>query len=243
MAKLQEKKFFKVIILIVVFCIPIIYSFFYLKSYWDPYGKLENMDVAIVNLDKGKDGENKGKELVDKLVDKNVLKLSTVTEEEANQGLSNQQYYATITIPENFTENLESAKEENKNTATITYRPNQKLNYLASQIINKVVTAAQTEIQTEVSKEVVATLSDNLREVPDSLGKISDGADEIYDGSTSLRDGLKAIKEGTETLDDKYSMFDDGIKTAYEGSNTLAQGTAKVNSGVKDLSRGGKTLE
>ena len=51
MAKLQEKKFFKVIILIVVFCIPIIYSFFYLKSYWDPYGKLENMDVAIVNLD------------------------------------------------------------------------------------------------------------------------------------------------------------------------------------------------
>ena len=44
MAKLQEKKFFKVIILIVVFCIPIIYSFFYLKSYWDPYGKLENMD-------------------------------------------------------------------------------------------------------------------------------------------------------------------------------------------------------
>ena len=112
MAKLQEKKFFKVIILIVVFCIPIIYSFFYLKSYWDPYGKLENMDVAIVNLDKGKDGENKGKELVDKLVDKNVLKLSTVTEEEANQGLSNQQYYATITIPENFTENLESAIKE-----------------------------------------------------------------------------------------------------------------------------------
>ena len=243
MAKLQEKKFFKVIILIVVFCIPIIYSFFYLKSYWDPYGKLENMDVAIVNLDKGKDGENKGKELVDKLVDKNVLKLSTVTEEEASEGLSNQQYYATITIPENFTENLESAKEENKKTATITYRPNQKLNYLASQIINKVVTAAQTEIQTEVSKEVVATLSDNLREVPDSLGKISDGANEIYDGSTSLRDGLKAIKEGTETLDDKYSMFDDGIKTAYKGSNTLAQGTAKVNSGVKDLSRGGKTLE
>ena len=74
--KLQNKHYFKIIIFMVVLCIPIIYSFFYLKSYWDPYGKLEDMDVAIVNLDEGKDGDNKGKELVNKLKDKNVLKIS-----------------------------------------------------------------------------------------------------------------------------------------------------------------------
>ena len=49
--KLQNKSYFKIIIFIVVLLLPIIYSFFYLKSYWDPYGKLEDMDVAIVNLD------------------------------------------------------------------------------------------------------------------------------------------------------------------------------------------------
>ena len=53
---MQNKKFFKIIIFIVVLCIPIIYSFFYLKSYWDPYGNLTDMKIAIVNLDKGVDG-------------------------------------------------------------------------------------------------------------------------------------------------------------------------------------------
>lgn len=241
--KLQNKSYFKIIIFLVVLCIPIIYSFFYLKSYWDPYGKLEDMEVAIVNLDKGDAEENKGKELVNKLVEKNVLKLEEVNEEQANEGLSNQKYYATITIPSNFTESLNSAKEENKQIATITYRPNQKYNYLASQIINKVVTAAQTEVQNEVSKQVVATLSDNLREVPDSLEKISDGANQLYDGSTSLRDGLKELKEGTATLDEKYAMFDDGVKSALEGSKQLEDGTKQVNAGTKSLAKGGETLE
>lgn len=241
--KLQNKSYFKIIIFLVVLCIPIIYSFFYLKSYWDPYGKLTDMDVAIVNLDKGNGNENKGKELVNKLVEKNVLKLEEINEEQANEGLSNQKFYATITIPGNFTESLNSAKEENKQIATITYRPNQKYNYLASQIINKVVTAAQTEVQNEVSKQVVATLSDNLREVPDSLEKISDGANQLYDGSTSLRDGLKELKEGTATLDEKYAMFDDGVKSALEGSKQLETGTKQVNAGTKSLAKGGKTLE
>ena len=61
---MQNKKFFKTIIFIVVLCIPLIYSFFYLKSYWDPYGNLTDLKVAIVNLDKGQDDTNQGNELV-----------------------------------------------------------------------------------------------------------------------------------------------------------------------------------
>ena len=241
--KLQNKSYFKIIIFIVVLCIPIIYSFFYLKSYWDPYGKLTDMDVAIVNLDKGNGDENKGEELVNTLIEKDVIKLTKVSEDEANEGLSKQKYYATITIPSNFTESLNSAKEEEKQIATITYRPNQKYNYLASQIINKVVTAAQTEVQNEVSKQVVTTLSDNLREVPDSLEKISDGANEIFNGSTDLKVGLKELRDGTATLDEKYAMFDDGVKSALEGSKQLETGTKQVNAGTKSLSKGGKKLE
>ena len=64
---MQNKKFFKTIIFIVVLCIPLIYSFFYLKSYWDPYGNLTDLKVAIVNLDKGQDDTNQGNELVKEL--------------------------------------------------------------------------------------------------------------------------------------------------------------------------------
>lgn len=57
----------KVVIFVVVLLIPIIYSFFYLKSYWNPYGDLTQMKIAVVNLDEGKDNENQGKEFVNEL--------------------------------------------------------------------------------------------------------------------------------------------------------------------------------
>ena len=42
--------------------LPFIYSFFYLKAYWDPYGKgnIDNIPVAIVN----KDSKDKGKKMI-----------------------------------------------------------------------------------------------------------------------------------------------------------------------------------
>ena len=191
---MQNKKFFKTIIFIVVLCIPLIYSFFYLKSYWDPYGNLTDLKVAIVNLDKGQDDTNQGNELVKELKDKDVLDLCVVDENQAKQGLQDGEYYATITIPSDFTECLNSASEEQKKVATITYTPNQQQNYLASQIINKVVTATQMELQSKVGKEVVSTLADTLSAVPDSLQDISDGANEIYDGTSSLNSGLQFTK-------------------------------------------------
>lgn len=60
---MKKDKIMKVVIFVVVLLIPIIYSFFYLKSYWNPYGDLTQMKIAVVNLDEGKDNENQGKEL------------------------------------------------------------------------------------------------------------------------------------------------------------------------------------
>ena len=240
---MQDKKFFKVIIFIVVLCIPIIYSFFYLKSYWDPYGSLNDIKIAIVNLDQDFDGKNEGNELVKKLKEKDVMNFCEVSQEEATNGLQDNSYYATLTIPSNFTKCLNSAKEENKMVATITYSPNQQSNYLASQIINKVVTAAEMELQSTVSKEVVSTLADNLSAVPDSLQEISNGADKIYNGTVSLNDGLTTLSSGISVLDEKYIEFNNGIKSAYEGSSSLNSGIASVNAGIDSLNKGASNLD
>ena len=240
---MQNKKFFKIIVFIVVLCIPIIYSFFYLKSYWDPYGNLTDMKIAIVNLDKGVDGTNQGSELVKELKDKDVMNFCEVSQDEATEGLQNAEYYATITIPSDFTECLNSAKEENKKVATITYSPNQQSNYLASQIINKVVTATEMQLQSKVGKEVVSTLSDTLAEVPDSLQDISDGANKIYDGTSDLNSGLKELNSGIGLLNSKYTDFDNGVKSAYAGSSSLNNGVSQVNEGVASLEIGASTLD
>ena len=239
---MQNKKFFKTIIFIVVLCIALIYSFFYLKSYWDPYGNLTDLKVAIVNLDKGQDDTNQGNELVKELKDKDVLDLCVVDENQAKQGLQDGEYYATITIPSDFTECLNSASEEQKKVATITYTPNQQQNYLASQIINKVVTATQMELQSKVGKEVVSTLSDTLSAVPDSLQDISDGANEIYDGTSSLNSGLQDLNNGVGELNSKYSEFNKGVENAYKGSESLNSGIGQVNNGIDSLSSGTSTL-
>ena len=52
----KKKNYFKYVVLGVVLLIPFIYSFFYLKAYWNPYGKgnMDNLPIAIVNQDKRK---------------------------------------------------------------------------------------------------------------------------------------------------------------------------------------------
>ena len=51
MKNIKNNKVFTIIIFMVVLFIPLIYSFFYLKSYWDPYGDLSGMKIAVVNLE------------------------------------------------------------------------------------------------------------------------------------------------------------------------------------------------
>lgn len=240
---MDKKKVKKIIVLIAVICIPIMYSFFYLKSYWDPYGNLKGMKIAMVNLDEGEEGENLGQDLVDGLIEKDVITIVQTTQEEAQIGMEEEEYFAIITIPSNFTQYLNSASTTDKKIATITYSPNQKMNYLASQIIAKVVSATELELQSQVSEKVVDTLAEKLESVPESLGKINDGADEILDGAQSLSDGLNQINNGISTLNNRYTEFDNGVNSAYTGSQTLNNGIAQVNSGAGQLNSGTEQLD
>ena len=72
-----------IIIFVVILLIPLIYSFFYLKSYWNPYGNLSDMKIAVVNLDEGKDGNNQGAEFVKSLKESDTFEIHEVSEAEA----------------------------------------------------------------------------------------------------------------------------------------------------------------
>ena len=194
--KNEKKAWFNYVVIIAVLLIPFMYSFFYLKAYWDPYGHMDDIPVAIVNEDKKVNGESKGIILIDGLKEKKALDISVVDSKKAEEGLYNKDYYAVITIPSDFTSNLLSAGEENKKVATITYSPNQKSNYLASQIISRVVLEAEKEVRSDVSKEVVSNLTDNLNEVPKKVEKIADGLEQISDGTDELKNGVLVEVDG-----------------------------------------------
>ena len=64
---------FSYVVLFVILFIPFIYSFFYLKAYWTPYGKgnIDNLPIAIVNNDAG----DKGESLINGIKDSKKLKI------------------------------------------------------------------------------------------------------------------------------------------------------------------------
>ena len=237
-----NKTWFNYVVIAAVLLIPFMYSFFYLKAYWDPYGHMNDIPVAIVNEDKKVNGESKGEDLIDGLKEKNVLGISVVNSKKAEEGLNNKDYYAVITIPSDFTSNLLSAGEENKKAATITYSPNQKSNYLASQIISRVVLEAEKEVRSNVSKEVVSTLTDNLNSVPKKVAKIDDGLKQISDGTSTLKDGAYKLQDGTSTLSSRYNEFNNGVLSVNNGANSLYGGAKELDEGISKLQTGVNSL-
>ena len=228
----NKKDWFKYVVIVGVLLIPFMYGFFYLKSYWNPYNHLEDLPVAFVNEDKTVDGTNKGTELIKELKKKNTLDMKVVSKDKAKKGLNNKDYYAVITIPSDFTSNLLSASEEEKASATITYSPNQKTNYLSSQIISRVMLEVEEEVRSSANKEIAFTLSDKLKDASTSVEKLSDGLGKIKQGTEKVNDGAKTLNDGTSKLASSYVEFDNGVESVNNGANDLYNGLEQLQSGV-----------
>ena len=63
----QGKLVMKWVIIAAIIIIPVLYSFFYLKAFWDPYGNLQDLKVAVVNRDTGED-RSKSRKRIDRLI-------------------------------------------------------------------------------------------------------------------------------------------------------------------------------
>lgn len=237
--KKKNNNWFKYVVLVAVLLIPFMYSFFYLKAYWNPYGKgnIDNLPVAVVNNDKG----DKGDELIDSIKDSKKLKLSVISSSKANEGLNNGKYYAIINIPESFTEDMESASSTNKHHATITYSPNQKSNYLSSQIINTVVLTVEKNLDNAVNSKIVENLSDTVESVPSQLdtissgfGKLEEGTNKLADGSNTLNSGTKELANGTSQI--KFTLSSSINSLSSELTDKEKQQILATIASSKDLS-------
>ena len=235
------KEKFKYVIISVVLLLPFIYSFFYLKSYWNPYGEgnIDNLPVAVVNADKG----DKGEKLVSSIKNAKKLKLNVVSKEKANDGLYDGKYYAIINIPESFTSDIKSASNKDKYHATITYSPNEKSNYLAHQIINNVVTNVEKNLDNEVNSAIVDGLSKNIEEVPSKLDTISSGFATLKDGTGKLSSGSGDLKNGTSELEYNYKKFNAGVASVKDGTDTLSNGINSLDNGISQLESANSSID
>lgn len=224
----------KIIVILGIIILPVVYSLFYLKGFWDPYNSLGEVSVAVVNQDECTDS-CMGKELVKQLKDSDTFDFKVVSEKKADDGLVNKDYYAIIKIPKDFSSSFESANTKDRKQATITFKPNTKTNYIVSQILTTAMNKVESKLENEVSKEVTKELVDNLQSVPDQTKQISNGLGTIYDGAKQLSDGSNTLNAGINTLNTSYMAFNNGVEKLAVGSNTLYTSYQTMDNGINTL--------
>ena len=103
-----KHKFF-IIVIIALALVPAIYNYIFLGSMWDPYGKLNDLPVAVVNLDKTSELNGKkfklGDDVIAEMKKSKDLDYHFVSEYKSSKGIKKGDYYMVITFPENFSEN------------------------------------------------------------------------------------------------------------------------------------------
>ena len=255
------------IVLVFIIAIPAIYTTLFLGSMWDPYGKLDELPVAVVNLDEPVEYEgetlNVGQKLVDKLKEDGSLCFNFTDADQAERGLKNGTYYMVITVPKNFSENATTLMDTVPKKMELDYKTNPGTNYIAMKMSETALEKIKTSVAQEVTKTYAETIFDKIGEAGDGMKDTADGAGEIYDGTEKLSDGNKTIsdnlktltegtltfKDGTSELKVGLSSYLDGVNQLSDGSTTLANGATtlltgalKLNEGANSLSDGTKTL-
>ena len=245
--KLTKRQFKCICVIIGVIILPLLYSYFYLGAFWDPYSRLETLPIAVVNNDKGatinEAERNIGNEMCEKLKEDGTLKFVFTNETDAMSGTQGKEYYAMIVIPSDFSADIASASTTDKQTASITYSPNEKRNYLASQILGKAVLQIEVSVRESVNKEIVQQLADKLNSVPEQMSTLQDGMAQLGDGSNQLSDGAATLADGTQTFADKFKEYQKGVSDIKTGTDTLNNGIGTLDSGITQLLDGANQLK
>lgn len=237
----------KVLISVIgVLTIPVLYSAMFLGAFWDPYGNLEKLPVAVVNSDEGTvfQGEQMhiGQDFVEQLKEDPKFDWAFVTEEEAMQGMKDNDYYMAIEIPEDFSEKTASLTSDQPERAKLVFLPNKSSNFLASQIGSNAVEQMKTLLNQEVTEAYTRTVFDKLESAADGIVQASDGAGEIADGAEKAKDGAELLEQnlsklasGTVTLRDGVTKLNDAGKQLHSGSEELQPGAEALAGGIGQL--------
>ncbi|MDA1771474.1 YhgE/Pip domain-containing protein [Bacillus cereus] len=225
--------------IIAVLFVPILYAGMFLWAFWDPYKQLDDLPVAVVNLDKGALFDGKpievGKGLVDNLKDNKSFKWEFVSEKEAKKGMEGRKYYMLVRIPDDFSSNATTLLKDNPKPLNLEYIPNESLNFLSSQIGGTAIEKIKTEVSSTLTKTYAEKMFDSIKDVSKGLADGAEGASKLHDGSSELHDGSSKVTDGLHTLQGKSGEMKDGVQKLADGSNKLVDGSGKVTAGLNTL--------
>lgn len=192
------------IALLTVVLMPLLYGALYLWAFWNPFGNVDKVPVALVNEDRGATSEGKevraGDQVARSLIDSGELGLHQVSAEEAADGLAHGRYYFTITIPQDFSADIVSPSGGDPESATLRFTFNDSNSYLGSIIGQNVARAVISDVNSSVGEQTVIAVLSGLTDAGAGLTKAANGAEQLADGLVQARDGAAQLAAGTRQL-------------------------------------------
>lgn len=252
LAVLKDRKL--MIAIVAVIFVPLLYAGMFLWAFWDPYDRLDDIPVAIVNEDVPYKFENEtltlGDELVDKLKDEDEFDFHFVERQAGYKGLKNEDYYILIEIPNDFSRNATTLMDDHPEKLRLRYVPNESYNFLAAQIgetamlqIEKALEEKIIETYTETMFDKVDEIADGLTDAKDATAKLDDGADELAKNTHKLKDHLATLAERSIEFVDGTVQLQDGTYKLVDGTRELADGIGQLNHASGQLLRGAKQIQ
>ena len=210
------------LIVILALCIlPSLYAWFNIKASWDPYGQqaTSQIKIGVINNDKGTEFNGKliniGDQVVDQLKENDLMGWQFVDEAEGEKALEEGTFYATITIPDNFSKDITSLVTSDVKKGQIIYRVNEKINAIAPKLTSK----GATGVQENINQTIVETVSGILFEAGKGLGL------EIQE---TVLPQLSHVYDQLEELISKFGDMNSLVQTAHNGGIQLKDLIASI---------------
>ena len=210
------------LIVILALCIlPSLYAWFNIKASWDPYGQqaTSQIKIGVINNDKGTEFNGKliniGDQVVDQLKENDLMGWQFVDEAEGEKALEEGTFYATITIPDNFSQDITSLVTSDVKKGQIIYRVNEKINAIAPKLTSK----GATGVQENINQTIVETVSGILFEAGKGLGL------EIQE---TVLPQLSHVYDQLEELISKFGDMNSLVQTAHNGGIQLKDLIASI---------------
>lgn len=234
------------IVLCAIMIIPMIYACVFLGSMWDPYGKTDQLPVAVVNNDKEVEYNGStmdiGKQLSDKLAKNDSMDFNIVSSSKAKKGLKDGKYYMVITIPENFSKNATTLLDDDPQTMMLTYTTNPQTNYIATKMDDSAMAKVKAEISSTVTKTYSKILFKNVKTLSKGFNTAAQGSQKLSDGVNTAKDGNATITKNLNTLASSALVFNDGADSLVKGLSAYTEGVSTAKAGTQQLDNNSATL-
>ena len=233
--------------LFIVSFIPVIYAGTFLASIWDPYSKIENLKISVVNEDEPVifNGQNieLGNKISNNLKQSRTLNWQFTDLKTAEKDLTDGDTFMIVHIPKDFSKNSVSFLGENPQKVNISFKTNVSKSKSGEVISTNAAQKLSEQVRAQISENYSKILLSQLSNVQNGFSKAASGSEQISNGISSLGNGLNSANSGAIKLKNGAEKLNSANQKMAEASNKLAFSATEISNKTNLLSQNSENLQ